>query len=223
MARLLVVEDDSSIGENLCLFLKNEGFDVDFASDCTKALQKIETQKYDLILADISLPDGSGYSVCSAAKKLSSAAVIFLTAWDDEYSVVTGLDMGADDYISKPFRPRELVSRIKSVLRRSGNDNKFIEYEGVRLDCAKANVTKNGEEIFLSALEYKLLLVLFSNMGVVLTREKLMDEIWSLSGEYVTDNTLTVYIKRLREKIEDDPQNPKVIKTVRGLGYKAGD
>lgn len=223
MARLLVVEDDSSIGENLCLFLKNEGFDVDFAPDCTKALQKIETQKYDLILADISLPDGSGYSVCSAAKKLSSAAVIFLTAWDDEYSVVTGLDMGADDYISKPFRPRELVSRIKSVLRRSGNDNKFIEYEGVRLDCAKANVTKNGEEIFLSALEYKLLLVLFSNMGVVLTREKLMDEIWSLSGEYVTDNTLTVYIKRLREKIEDDPQNPKVIKTVRGLGYKAGD
>ena len=205
MARLLVVEDDSSIGENLCLFLKNEGFDVDFAPD------------------DISLPDGSGYSVCSAAKKFSSAAVIFLTAWDDEYSVVTGLDMGADDYISKPFRPRELVSRIKSVLRRSGNDNKFIEYEGVRLDCAKANVTKNGEEIFLSALEYKLLLVLFSNMGVVLTREKLMDEIWSLSGEYVTDNTLTVYIKRLREKIEDDPQNPKVIKTVRGLGYKAGD
>lgn len=222
MARLLVVEDDKQIGENLCLFLKEEGFETDFAENCRKASEKISENQYDLVLADIALPDGSGYSVCTEAKN-KGMPVIFLTAWGDEYSVVTGLDMGADDYIAKPFRPRELVSRIKNVLRRYFSGSKNIECSFIKLDPHRAVVTKRGEEVFLSALEYKLLLVLFTNMGAVLSRDKLMEEIWSLSGEYVTDNTLTVYIKRLREKIEDDPQNPAIIKTVRGLGYKAGE
>jgi len=131
--------------------------------------------------------------------------------------------MGADDYISKPFRPRELLSRIKSVLRRTSKSNSVIEHGFIRVDTAKGTVTKNGAEVFLSALEYRLLLVFLNNKGVILSRDKLLEEIYDIAGEYVNDNTLTVYIKRLRDKIEDDPQNPTFIKTVRGLGYKVGD
>ena len=146
--------------------------------------------------------------------------MIFLTASGDEYSVVTGLDMGADDYISKPFRPRELVSRIRSVLRRAGKRQSVIVLGDLVIDTDKGPVTRHGQELYLSALEYKLLLVFLNNRGQVLTREKLLEEIWDSAGDYVSDNTLTVYIKRLREKIETDPQNPAHIKTVRGLGYK---
>ena len=149
--------------------------------------------------------------------------VIFLTASGDEYSVVTGLELGADDYIQKPFRPRELVSRIRSVLRRANKSQSVIALDSVRVDTVKATVTKNGKELYLSALEYRLLLVFLNNRGVVLTRNRLLEEIWDVAGEFVNDNTLTVYIKRLRDKIEDDPQNPTLIKTVRGIGYKLGD
>jgi DNA-binding response OmpR family regulator len=223
MISLLLVEDDKSIITNLTEFLKGEGFCVDAVTGQAAAFKMLESKKYDLLLLDISLSDGNGYAVCSAAKKESNIPVIFLSASGDEFSVVTGLDLGADDYISKPFRPRELVSRINSVLRRSGKNQQVVEIGGIRVDTVKAQVTRDGQEIFLSALEYRLLLVFLNNRGAVLTRAKLLEEIWDMAGEFVNDNTLTVYIKRLRDKIEPDPQSPTIIKTVRGLGYKLGE
>lgn len=223
MSRILLVEDDRDIVVNLTAFLQKEGFSIDSAGGQREAIDKLQENSYDLVLLDISLTDGNGYAVCTAAKTGTDAPVIFLTAQADEYSVVTGLDMGADDYISKPFRPRELLSRIRSVMRRCGKTQSVIEYGGIHINTVKGTVTKNGREIFLSALEYRLLLVFFYNIGVVMTRNKLLGEIWDIAGELVNDNTLTVYIKRLRDKIEDDPQNPVIIKTIRGLGYKMGE
>ena len=149
--------------------------------------------------------------------------MIFLTATDDEASVVMGLDMGADDYIIKPFRSMEMISRIKSVLRRTGRAQAVFEIGNLRVDSVQGTVHKNGKEVYLSALEYRLLLVFLNNRGVVLSRSKLLESIWDIAGEFVNDNTLTVYIKRLRDKIEDDPQNAQIIRTVRGIGYKVGD
>ena len=214
----MLVEDDKSIVENLKAFLKQEGFDVEAAMTQAAALDMAAEKKFDLLLLDISLPDGNGYAVCRTVKASSDTPVIFLTASGDEFSVVTGFDVGADDYIPKPFRPRELVSRIKNVLRR--HHRTALEYGGVTVDTARSIVTRNGEEIPLSALEYRLLLVFFNHRGMVLSRNRLLEEIWNIAGEFVNDNTLTVYIKRLRDKIEKDPQNPEIIKTVRGLGYR---
>jgi len=221
MARILLVEDDKSIVENLKAFLKKEGFDVEAAMTQEAALDMAAETEYDLLLLDISLPDGNGYAVCRAVKAHRDTPVIFLTASGDEYSVVTGFDVGADDYIAKPFRPRELVSRIKNALRR--HHRATVEYGGVTVDTARSLVTRDGVEIALSALEYRLLLVFFNHKGIVLSRNQLLEEIWNIAGEFVGDNTLTVYIKRLRDKIEKDPQNPEIIKTVRGLGYRLGD
>jgi two-component system response regulator RegX3 len=223
MPKILLVEDDKSIIDNLSAFLRKEGFDVDVATGQKAALNKLNNSSFDLLLLDISLKDGNGYSVCSAVKSSFNIPVIFLTASDDEYSVVAGFDVGADDYISKPFRPRELISRIKNVLRRSNKLGTTIEYEGIMIDTEKGIAMKNGRDLFLSALEYRLLLVFFNNKGAVLSRNKLLEEIWNIAGEFVNDNTLTVYIKRLRDKIEDDPQNPTIIRTVRGFGYKVGE
>lgn len=223
MPRILLVEDDRSIVENLKEFLKKEGFEVDVAMRQSEALDKTAQMAYDLLLLDISLPDGNGYAVCTAVKVHFDIPVIFLTASGDEFSVVTGFDLGADDYIAKPFRPRELISRIKNVLRRYHRLGNILEYSGITVDTVKGVVTRGGEELLLSALEYRLLLVFFNNKGMVLSRNKLLEEIWNIAGEFVNDNTLTVYIKRLREKIERDPQNPEIIKTVRGLGYRLGE
>lgn len=223
MPRILLVEDDRSIVENLKEFLKKEGFEVDVAMRQSEALDKTAQTAYDLLLLDISLPDGNGYAVCTAVKVHFDIPVIFLTASGDEFSVVTGFDLGADDYIAKPFRPRELISRIKNVLRRYHRLGNILEYGGITVDTVKGVVTRGGEELLLSALEYRLLLVFFNNKGIVLSRNKLLEEIWNIAGEFVNDNTLTVYIKRLREKIERDPQNPEIIKTVRGLGYRLGE
>jgi len=220
MHKILIVEDDRSISKNLALLLTNEGYFPTAAFSQKEALLKIENERFDLLLLDISLPDGSGFSVCTAAKHTGDAPVIFLTASDDEISAVTGLELGADDYIIKPFRPMELLSRIKSVLRRSGKSQAIFEIGDLKIDSIRGVVSKNGAEVFLSALEYRLLLVFVNNKGIVLSRDKLLNEIWDIAGEFVNDNTLTVYIKRLREKIEDDPQNPEIIKTIRGLGYK---
>jgi two-component system response regulator RegX3 len=218
--KILLVEDDRDIVDYLSSFLKNENFIVEAVAGQREAIEKLETREYDLLLIDISLADGNGYAVCAAAKEKSLAAVIFLTASGDEYSVVTGLDMGADDYINKPFRPRELVSRIRSVLRRTGKSQKLLKEGSITVDTVKGIVYRNGEELALSALEYRLLLIFFNNKGVVLSRGRLLSEIWDVAGEFVNDNTLTVYIKRLREKIEDDPSHPVLIKTVRGMGYR---
>ncbi len=223
MTRLLLVEDNRSIITTLTEFLKSEGFLVENVTGQSAAIAILSEKAYDLILLDIALSDGNGFSVCSAIKAISNTPVIFLTASADEFSVVTGLDMGADDYISKPFRPRELLSRIKNVLRRSSSGNSVLEIGNIAVDTIKGTVYKNSSEVFLSALEYRLLLVFFNNKGVVLSRAKLLEEIWDIAGEFVNDNTLTVYIKRIRDKIEDDPQNPTFIKTIRGLGYKVGE
>lgn len=220
VAKIFLVEDDRGIVENLQEFLAGEGFLTDAASGQEEALKKLAAETYDLVLLDISLAEGNGFAVCSYIKQNTDIPVIFLTASGDEYSVVSGLDMGADDYISKPFRPRELVSRIHSVLRRTGRVQAVLAAKDVTIDTTKAVVKKAGEELYLSALEYRLLLVLFHNKGILLTRERLLEEIWDVAGEFVNDNTLTVYIKRLREKIETDPANPEIIKTVRGMGYK---
>ena len=156
----------------------------------------------------------------SSINNIFVSSIFVLTALGDEFSVVTGLDMGADDYISKPFRPRELVSRMRSVLRRAGKSGGAVYAGDLKVDTEKGVVTRSGEELFLSALEYRLFLVFLNHRGKILSRGQLLEEIWDVAGEYVNDNTLTVYIKRLREKIERDPQNPEMIKTVRGLGYR---
>lgn len=220
MTKILLVEDDKTIVNMLGDFLMREGFSVKSANGQTAALAALDAEAFDLVLLDVSLADGNGFSVCSAVKAHWNIPVIFLTASGDEYSTVTGFDLGADDYISKPFRPRELISRIKNVLRRTGNTNSTVTLGNVQVDTVKGIATKDGQDLFLSALEYRLLLVFINNRGAVLTRTKLLESIWDIAGEFVNDNTLTVYIKRLREKIEDDPQNPTIILTVRGLGYK---
>ena len=225
MTHVLLVDDDTSIVSNLRTFLNQEGFQVTSANNQKETIDLLDSGQYhfDLALLDVSLPDGSGFSLCSAIKANSDIPVIFLTASDDEYSVVAGLDLGADDYIPKPFRPRELISRMNSVLRRYHRGSQPLEYHELKADTVRGLVYKNNVELTLSALEYRLLLLFLSNQGIVLTRSRLLDELWDMAGEFVNDNTLTVYIKRLREKIEADPAHPEYIKTIRGLCYKLGD
>ncbi|MCM3409603.1 response regulator transcription factor [Metabacillus litoralis] len=228
--KILLVEDDKSIAMGLDYSLKQEGYETIVCYDTEQAKNVIEKQlnEVDLFLFDLSLPDGSGYELCELVKKRGDKPVIFLTALDDEVNVVMGLDMGADDYITKPFRIRELFSRIRSVLRRYNKQSttqakNIFEIETIRINTLEGKVYKNGEEVLLTALEYRLLLIFANHIGQVLTRAQLLDRIWDVAGDFVNDNTLTVYIKRLREKLEDEPQNPTIIKTVRGMGYKVGD
>jgi len=218
MNSILLVEDELAIAKSLKEILESEGFVVSYASGQKEAETQLNTADFSLALLDVSLREGSGYFVCEQCKA-KKIPVIFLTASADEGSVVKGLDMGADDYIAKPFRPKELVSRIKNVLRRYG-DRGMVVIGNVSVDTQRGSVSKNGVEVNLSALEYRLLSVFINNRGKLLTRNRLLDEIWDMAGDFVNDNTLTVYIKRLREKIEDDPQNPVLIQTVRGLGYR---
>lgn len=220
MKHIFLVEDDKVIAKNLTLLLNSEGFTVTHAPTRGDAIYMLAQNKFDLALIDISLPDGNGFTVCTEIKEMMNIPVIFLTASGDESSVVTGLNMGADDYITKPFRPRELIARIKNALRKSESFGTNFEIRGLYVDTASGIVKKNGNEVFLSALEYRLLLVFISNPKSIITRTKLLDELWDAAGEFVNDNTLTVYIKRLREKIENDPADPQIILTVRGTGYR---
>lgn len=218
--RIFLLEDDEAIGLGLKYSLQNEGYEITLAKTVSEAKKLIENEDYSLYILDINLPDGSGYEVCSFIKSRGDSPVIFLTAYDDEVNVVMGLEIGADDYISKPFRVRELIARIKSVLRRSGKDkSSVIHLDGVDINLNEAKVTREGEDIILTAMEYRLLLTFLNNRGKVLTRNRLLEEIWDVDGDFVNDNTLTVYIKRLRDKIERNPACPSIIKTVRGLGY----
>lgn len=218
MERILLVEDDTQITASLSAFLQSEGFSVETATGETQAKQLVEQTAPGLLLVDVQLAEGSGFGVCAYARS-RGLPVIFLTASGDESSVVLGLDMGADDYIAKPFRPRELVSRIRSVLRRYGKEKTLVPLGGVLVDTEKGRVTRDGRDVYLSALEYRLLLVFLGHRGKVLSRSQLLEEIWDAAGDFVNDNTLTVYIKRLREKIETDPADPQIIRTVRGIGY----
>ena len=223
MSRVLLVEDDERLARILVRFLNAEGYATDHASGQADALRLFEEHQYDCVLLDISLKDGNGYSVCAAIKQLSDTPVIFITASADEACTVAGFEMGADDYIGKPFGTRELLARMKNVMRRQQKFSPLLQCGGVTVDPIKALVFKNGQELAVSALEYRLLLVFFSNKNQMLSRDRIAEELWALTREFVTDNTLSVYIRRLREKIEDDPQSPRIILTVRGLGYKAVD
>ena len=218
MRKILLVEDDADIVVSLTDFLTEEGFAVESASTQAKAGEKLREGDYILALLDISLAAGNGFAVCRQAKE-AGLPVIFLTASADEGSVVKGLDMGADDYIAKPFRPRELLSRINNVLRHYRQAS-TVTIGNLTVDTDRGIVKKNGQELFLSALEYRLLVLFINNRGVVLSRNRLLEDIWDVAGDFVNDNTLTVYIKRLREKIEDDPAKPEIIKTLRGIGYR---
>lgn len=219
--RVLVVEDDAAIVSALADLLAAEGYDVASAARQDDAVALLGAERFDIALLDVTLAQGTGFAVCAAARDSAPGMpVVFLTASDDEYSTVAGLDMGAVDYIAKPFRARELLSRIRAALRKSSGAGTVLEVGNVRIDVESAQVTKDGSEVFLSALEYKLFLYFAQNKGRLVTRENLRDAVWDTAGEYVSDNSLNVYVKRLREKIEDDPANPRIIQTARGLGYK---
>ncbi|MDE7323181.1 MAG: response regulator transcription factor [Lachnospiraceae bacterium] len=222
MKKIFLVEDDKTISKNLMLLLQSEGFAVNHASTQGEAVSMLANNKYDIALVDISLPDGNGFAVCTEIKQMQNIPVIFLTASGDEASVVTGLNMGADDYITKPFRPRELVARIGAALRKTECLPVIFDRNGLSVDTASGIVKKNGKEVFLSALEYRLLLVFVNNPKNIITRDRLLDELWDAAGEFVNNNTLTVYIKRLREKIENNPAKPQIILTVHGTGYRLG-
>lgn len=218
---IFVLEDDEAIGIGLSYSLENEGYTVTVEKTVASAKSAIAKGSFDLYILDLTLPDGNGYEICKLIKSMGDYPVIFLTAYDDEINVVTGFDLGADDYISKPFRVRELMARIKSVLRRyskESNDGK-IKIDNLLINTNEAKVYLDGKEVILTAMEYRLLLSFVNNRGVVLSRQRLLEDIWDVGGDFVNDNTLTVYIKRLRDKLESDPNNPKFIKTIRGMGY----
>lgn len=221
MARILLVEDDKGIVVPLKEFLETEGLQVSCATGQREALSLLESQPFDLVLLDIALKEGNGFDTCREMKRCREIPVFFLTASGDENSTVAGLDMGADDYIAKPFRPRELLSRIRSALRRSGADSSILHLRNLTLDTNRSVVYKGEELLPLSALEYRMLLLFAGNRGKLLSRNRLLEELWDMGGEFVNDNTLSVCIRRLREKIEEDPSNPVIIQTVRGLGYRA--
>lgn len=223
MKQIFLVEDDREIAKNLTRLLETEGFSVRHAPTQAEAVQLLGQETFDLALVDISLPDGNGFTVCTQIKQAQTIPVLFLTASGDEASVVTGLNMGADDYITKPFRPRELLARIGAALRKAGQVPAVFTIQNLTVDMVNGLVKKEGRELFLSPLEYRLLLLFINNPKTILTRDRLLDELWDAAGEFVNDNTLTVYIKRLREKIEDDPASPQIIRTVRGTGYRLGE
>ena len=222
MKTVLLVEDNVTIVMGLKYSLEQESFNVLTAKNVLEGKTKIKNETIDIVLLDVSLPDGNGFELCKDIKQNQDIPVIFLTAQDEETSVVLGLDLGADDYIVKPFRTKELISRINSVLRRYGKsveNSNVIQYKNIKIDVNSAKVYKNNEEIIFTSLEYKILLLLFSNQNKLITRENLLEKIWDIAGNFVNDNTLTVYIKRIREKLGDET----IIKTVRGLGYRVGD
>lgn len=222
--KILVVEDDPFIVTSLTELLASEGYAVDHVACQNDAIARVERNggAYALVLLDVTLAQGNGFATCSAIKQLApELPVIFLTASDDEFDTVTGLTMGADDYIAKPFRPRELLARIAATIRRAHPAKRVIAFGPLSIDTDRAYVERGGSELVLSALEYRLLLLFATNQGKLVTREQIRCALWDDAGTYIEENTLSVYIKRLRDKIEDDPVRPMLIQTVRGMGYKA--
>lgn len=223
--QIFVLEDDAAIAMGLTYALQQEGYGTTHCKTVKEALKTIEQESFSLYILDLTLPDGSGYDVCKAIKEKGDLPVIFLTAYDEEVNVIMGFEMGADDYISKPFRVRELMARIKSVLRRYTKEtsNGVIRLKDLQIRTAEAKVYRGTTEIPLTALEYRLLLILLNHRGQVLSRTQLLENIWDVAGDFVEDNTLTVYIKRLRNKIEEMSGQTEYIKTVRGMGYMIED
>lgn len=226
MTKILIVEDESSFSEAISFLLGKEGFETDVAENGRAALDLFRASTYDLVLLDLMIPEVSGIDVCRAIRTTSMVPIIMLTAKDSEVDKVVGLELGADDYVTKPYSSRELVARIKAVLRRGtaesidADSNSAIQVAGqIRMDVERHQVTVNGDLINLPLKEFELLEFLIRNEGRVLTRGQLIDRVWG--GDYYGDTkTLDVHIKRLRSKIEKDPANPQLIQTIRGLGYK---
>lgn len=221
--KILLVEDDINLAVGIEYALKSEGFEALIAHSVSDARQKLNTP-FDLILLDCMLPDGTGYELCKYIRDKLKIPVIFLTACDDEANIVMGLDLGADDYITKPVRVKELISRIKAVMRRVGDkqaaSTKLLHSGNILINTAEYKVKKDNQDIILTSLEYKLLLTLINSPHTVITRNRLLEILWDIEGNFVDDNALSVYIRRLREKIEDNPDSPIFVKTIRGTGYK---
>ena len=223
MNRILLLEDDLSLIDGLSCLLKRQGFDLDIARTVKEANTIWMDGKYDLLILDLSLPDGSGFEVCQKVRQVSTVPIIFLTASDDELKIVMGLDMGGDDYITKPFKLGVLFSRINALLRRSKNfttsDTEVIS-NGIKLMLLQGQAYKDGQLLELTTVEYRLLCLFMQNPKIILSKEKILDKLWDGDGNYVDDNTLAVYIRRLRMKIEKNPGEPQMLMTVRGMGYK---
>lgn len=216
--KILLVEDNESIILGLEYLLQQEGYRVQTARNVREAAAAVRENAPDLILLDIALPDGNGFEFCREVKRKWNFPVIFLTAREEEADVVKGLDLGADDYIIKPFRNRELISRIKSVLRRNGKGNSLLKCRDIVLDLESGKASKGGEELNLTRLEYRILSTMLAYPDKLFTREEILADIWDISGNYVNDNTLSVTMKRIREKLGDT--EGEIIKTVRGIGYR---
>lgn len=214
--KILLVEDNEMIVKGLVYSLSKEGFETNIAYNAQEAENKIESNVYDIIILDVMLPDGNGFELCKYIKENKDIPIIFLTAKDDEKDVVNGFNLGADDYVIKPFRTMELISRIYNILRRYNKDKNVIEIGQVRIDLEANRVYVDNKEVEFTALEYKILVLLYTNAGKTVTREKILDKIWDVAGNFVNDNTLTVYVKRIRDKLGKSD----VIKTIKGIGYR---
>ncbi|WP_454205928.1 response regulator transcription factor [Peptoniphilus sp. Marseille-Q6390] len=221
MSRLLLLEDDHSLIYGLSFSFKKQGFNADIARTISEALDLWAKNEYELLILDVSLPDGSGFEFCRKVRENSDVPIIFLTASDEETSVIMGLDIGGDDYITKPFKLSILISRINALLRRTEKyNNQNIESNGIKIHLSESVAYKNGHTLDLTSGEYKLLCLFVKNPDIVLSKDRILEKLWDINDNYIDNNSVTVYIRRLRVKIEDNPSHPKMIQTIRGLGYK---
>lgn len=223
MSRLLLLEDDQSLIYGLSFSFKKQGFNADIARTISEALDLWAKNKYELLILDVSLPDGSGFEFCRKVRENSDVPIIFLTASDEETSVIMGLDIGGDDYITKPFKLSILISRINALLRRTEKykyNSQEVESNGIKIHLLEGIAYKNENPLDLTSGEYKLLCFLMENPNIVLSKDQILEKLWDINGNYIDNNSVTVYIRRLRVKIEDNPSQPKMIQTIRGLGYK---
>ena len=223
MSRILLLEDDLSLVNGLSFAFKKWGFSLDVARTLLEAERLWEDGTYDLLVLDVALPDGSGFAFCKKVRQISKVPIIFLTASDEEMNIIMGLDIGGDDYITKPFKLGVLESRINALLRRANDfgaaDTELVS-NNIRICLLKGQAFKNGELLDLTAAEYRLLCLFMQNPNVVLPRERILEKLWDCEGSFIDSGSLTVYMRRLRMKVEDDPGEPRMLLTVRGMGYK---